>query len=317
MLVPAAAAKKLKISPTGTVVPAKSVKGRIKKTVKPDFDGNGIGVLKDDKSVAVPFFRITYHKKGRAATESGSIDIPSRQVKSYQSITTELTGVTEKALQKLTDTVYEDLVGKLAEAGYTVVPAADVAAAPTFKELKSKYPDAGASKSVYTQTGGKYPGVMSIGLKSGKLMQQVDAALVIVDLHVYCVSIGTDNESGIGIAKASISVGQVAHVRGTWSVMSRVDAKCREGRGCAPKHSGNVTLQQTPYSTVAFGTLVNRNSAGTKIGNTVSAVGTLLGGSSARSRQNYILEADEAKFVEAAGDALAQANDWLLKAIRQ
>jgi len=296
----------------GTVIPEKIMVGTFSKSPQADILGD-VDDFSKDKRVFVPFFKVAFIKEaGESARETAMFGDANVNVH----VRSKLEGVSESALQRITDAAYSDLNKQLSAAGYEVLNKQDFSASKTYKGLDSDYPDVDDDVSEYTPTGMKFPGAFSVGSVTGNILADVKAAAIRADYTVNFVSFGKSSRESYGGVEASVSVGQVANVSGSLNGASYATAECNSFNGCWGKQV-DLRMGQATYSEKPFGKLVDSQTSGEKTALAATAVlGALLGSSSKTSFSTYSLIADESKYEAAATEALQLANTRFVDALK-
>lgn len=303
-------------NPDTTGTPETKKEGIFFKTAKADLTGSA-KAFKEDRRIAVPFYRITFTKTSKGTARAREL-MGKASMNVSQTLISSMNGVSEAAFQRITDQAYDDLLARLKDAGYDVLPLEEVQKAATYAALSQDYPDIDDDSSVCVPTGGKFPGQISTLGKNAALMADIKAGTMIVNLSVNYASLTKTEESGISSWTAGVDISQVAHVDGKIDMFTYAGAKCNSFNGCWGEQ-GTLHLGQSVHSEKAFGTLKDATTTGDTVVNILDkGLGLMQGQLKFGDKvRRVVMEADEAKYEDAALEAIKKANERFVAGMKQ
>ncbi|MEO0392440.1 MAG: hypothetical protein AAF213_04225 [Pseudomonadota bacterium] len=229
-----------------------------------------------------------------------------------------LAGVDDAVKQAITDSAFDDFKARLMSSGFTVVERDAFTGSPAYQSAsKTSFPmmnDESGLFSSYGETKLFQPTAFGAqGLQSGgtwnmnasKVVEYAKASNTAVVEATYLVDFAATGGHE-GAFSASINVGQNLAVS-TASVKFTHDWTSTFQNG-----SPTVSLGQAVEADTVFGEVVDDSSgAEMAVEEAANVLSVLMGGGTSRSR-NYIIQADPAKYEEAARDVLVRTNEMLL-----
>lgn len=294
----------MEVTNTGTVIPAKRESGGyiagVGSKVYPDVEGS---IQKfSNRTVAIPYFRISFDKQS-GASASDSTGFGSQNVSSTHHVTAKLLGLSDDAFDRITDAAYNDLVQQLEATGYRVIPSLELLSRGP---LEGKSPTKGkTNKKLAVRYGGTkyYPNQFKKGLAGMKLLKEFNAGLLELDYTVNFAALGVESRAySSGVKGSTTKIGQVAHVLGGMSVIGTDTMGC-VGTAAHCTSGGRLSLGQYTYSTTPFAELQDKTSGWANF------LVSLIGGATA---DFYEFQAEDAKYEKAALEALKEANRRLI-----
>lgn len=271
-------------------------------------------------NVVVNNFKVAFITESEGRNSTGSGGLLGGGMKGHASADVTLTGVSDAAMQAITDQAYADFTATMAAKGYTVQPASSIAGMPEMQKVSAEnvpytssnlQPSLNSEGKIFAPTGQKLYLLAGQGVRMGGFgfanpgMAYATIAektgTPIIDVYYVLDIAGYGGHSSM--SSASLSVGQSMHVK-TGSAVSIIGGQS----GTFSTTQGNIALGQPIASDKAFGTVTEETSGGMKAaGYAANTVSALLGGATSIARDFSIASSDEA-YKAAALDALTKAN---------
>lgn len=289
-------------------------------------DTGKTGIFKESKKVLLPEFKVYFQTKASMTSKSGNAFSEMAGKKTAQVRQRVNVIVDPKAMQELTDKLYEDFVKDLASLGYEVLDPKKISA--EFEEFKKYYEGDKMVSSpanindtwlAFAPTGWKLehpevdigmPGV-SAGFSAfsttlndvmGRAMEKMKAIRMSPQFALSAARIS--DEGGATYAA-------VKPVQGVRVMINLTTVRAWEGW-----NRGHVTLRSPVISDEEVGKFVAANELGDSARNVLSAVGSSLFGMGANESHAVIFEANTAKFKQIAGTQLQSARELMMERLK-
>lgn len=251
--------------------------------------------IPQNNKVIVPYFRVTFATGGNFLNKEGGVTTSKTRVYS------KLNGVSEDAMQEITNQMYADLLAQLKEAGYEVMDLSELEGNANYQKLQesSKFPIIKKTHAQFTPDKRYFPG--TIPVKAYMLAREVDALMLQADYTVNFVVLKA-NEKKFNILndKSDVEVSQGINVFGHLAVITE---------------SGPVTfrIQQPINSNIVFGQIEDATTAMNKVSDGVALASSLLSGKFGDRQSTNTVEVTSTneEYKSAATDALSKSNATL------
>ncbi len=236
-----------------------------------------------------------------------------------------LAGVSDAAMQAITDKAYQHFTDSLKANGYNIVPVSSISGMDEYKKISTE-------KSPYAASG-LIPGVEAEGkifAPAGQVLHLMQGQGVAIGgwgfanpatgyaavsektktpiLDVYYVLDFTGYGGHAGMSSASLEVGHAMSVK-PGSKITLIGGHA----GTFSTAQGSIGIGQPIASDKAFGTVVEETSGAEKTaGYAANVVTGMLGGSTSIFR-DYTVQSSDPAYTDAAMDALTRANTFVAK----
>lgn len=291
-------------------------------STKDDVEVNSAGAFEGKQQVVIGGFKVGFNESKKLQNKaSGGLFGGGFGGKSTGLV--KLENVSDSTRQQITDAIYNDFVANLQANGYSVVARSNFTSSKAYEGTKEyDFPYENDDSGFLSSYGvAQYYSPSAIGNKQPIFMGEIDGVtggfgfanpmngageysestgVAVLNVTYFVDFAGAGGHAGI--TSSSLEVGQLLAVdSGTLGITGGAS-------GSFSSNVGTLTLGQPIASDKEFATIVN-NSSDVSVGieTATNIASALLGGGTNQSRE-FVFNANEQKYADAAVDALRKAN---------